>query len=77
MISYRKQGGTSGVLTESGNAMQVKSGDGQVLMFHKAESLKREVSFLGYPIRIDPCLGITSTPINNNRCGAHKRIVSS
>lgn len=63
MISYRNQGGTSGVLTESGNTMQVESGNGQVLMFHKAESLKGEVSFLGYPIRVDPCLGITSTPL--------------
>lgn len=50
VINYRKQGGTSGVLTESGNTMQVESGDGQVLVFHKAESLKREATFLGYPI---------------------------
>lgn len=63
VISYRKQGGTSGVLTESGSTMQVESGDGQVFMFHKAESLKGEVSFLGYPIRVDLCLGITSTPL--------------
>lgn len=54
--------------------MQVESGDGQVFVFHKAEGLKGEVSFLGYPIPINLCLGITITPNNNNRCDSHKRI---
>lgn len=64
--SYRNQGGTSGVLTETGNTMQIESRDSQVLVFHKAECLKGETSFLSYPVPVEPCLSITITPKENN-----------
>lgn len=48
--SYREHGWAGGILTESGDTVQVERGDCLVLGLHKVEGLKGKACFFGYTI---------------------------
>ena len=61
-VTYWHHGGAGGVLTQSGEAVQVEHGDGLVLVLCKAERLEGELGSLGDAVQVQHGLWISGTP---------------